>query len=80
MNVMYYLLYKYHISDEEYISICKKCFESEPKEIQIFIQESSTDDLDSELKYHKVLPVYSDYCKAIKYELMLRNDFRAIIY
>lgn len=72
------ILSLYQETDEEYIEDCKLCFNKEPIEIQKQIEEADTDELDNELKKHNWTTAFDEYCRAIKYELMLRNDFKKI--
>ena len=63
-------------STEEYIEDCRLCFLNELDSIQQELQEATTDELLDELKNHYWSSIFRDYCKAIKYELMLRMDFK----
>lgn len=73
------ILSMYIETDKEYIDNCKKCFLEESNEIQEFIQNANTDELEQELKRLNWTTTYKNYCRAIKYELMLRMDFEQII-
>ena len=68
-------LAKIYQTKEEYIEECKKCFLKQNKIIQEEIENASIEDLEYELK----LTMFGDYKKAIKYEIMLRNDFKVEI-
>lgn len=70
------ILAKYLESDEEYIKNCKQCFNKEPITIQQEIENASTKELLNELERHNWTTAFEDYCRAIKYELMLRLDFK----
>lgn len=61
-------------TDEEYINECKEQFLKLTVEEQEYIENCSTDEL--EMMRKKTFNV--DYKKAIKYELMLRLDFKEI--
>ena len=63
-------------SKKEYIEDCKLCFLNETEQIQEKIENADTDLLLDELKKHNWTTIYKDYCKAIKYELMKRLDFK----
>jgi hypothetical protein len=61
-------------TDKEYINECKKQFLKLTIEEQKYIENCSTDEL--EMIRKKTFDI--DYKKAIKYELMLRLDFKEI--
>lgn len=67
-------LLKIYQTKEEYIEECKQCFLKQDKTIQEEIENADTEELDYQLKVSN-FSVFEDYIKAIKYELMLRNDF-----
>ena len=76
MNFIDMILLENFETDKEYIANCKKCFLKEPKFIQEEIENADTDILDRELKRHSWTTTFNEYCRAIKYELMRRNDFK----
>ena len=67
-------LAKIYQTKEEYIEECKQCFMRQSKEIQEEIENASTEELEQELKVTN-FSVFEELRKAMKYELMLRNDF-----
>ena len=69
-------LRKINQTKEEYIKECKKCFLKQNKEIQEEIENADTDILIYEIKRGNWLMRDEEYFNALKYELMLRNDFR----
>ena len=75
MNYIESVLRELNLTKEEYIKECKKCFLNEQEIIQQEIEEADTETLDYELYLKQGFEPYKDYCKAIKYELMLRTDF-----
>lgn len=79
MSYIESVLKEIYQTDKEYIKDCKQCFLNEETEIQDYIQEASTEELLDELKKHNWTITYKDYCKAIKYELMLRLDFKEVL-
>lgn len=64
-------------SKRKYIKQCKRAFLQETEQSQKFIQNADTDFLINE--YNKYILRDKNYLLAIKYELMLRNDFKIII-
>lgn len=70
------ILLLYQETNEQYIQNCKLCFNKEPIEVQEQIENMDTDELDNELKKHQLTTAFNEYCRAIKYELMRRNDFK----
>ena len=76
MSYLLEQLAKVYETKEEHIDRCKKCFLNEAKDIQCEIEEASTDELLDELKSHTWSTTFDDYCDAIRYELMLRSDFK----
>lgn len=75
MNYFEEQLAKIYQTKEEYIEECKKCFLKQNKSIQEEIENANTEDLEKELQLNN-FSIFNVYRKAIKYELMLRNDFK----
>ena len=67
-------LLKIYQTKEEYIEECRQCFLKQTKETQEEIENADTEELEHQLKISN-FSIYEDFTKAIKYELMLRNDF-----
>ena len=71
-------LSKIYQTKEEYINECKQCFLKQDKKTQKEIEEADTEELEYEIKLNN-FDTFNDFRKAIKYELMLRNDFKTKI-
>ena len=76
INIIDYILSYENQTLDEYIEDCKYCFSQFSLEDQEEIQNSNTDDLIDYIKSHNWSTAFTDYCKAIKHELMLRLDFK----
>ena len=75
MNYFLQELAKIYQTKEEHIEECKQCFFKEDIHTQQEIENADTDELIDELKKHNWTTTFENYCNAIKYELMIRNDF-----
>lgn len=79
MNYIESVLRELNFTKEEYIADCKRCFFNEPEVIQQEIRDADIEELEHQLFLHRSFETYRDYCKAIKYEMMLRTDFKVRI-
>lgn len=71
MSYIEEVLKEIYQTKEEYIEECKRCFLKEDEETQEEINNADIETLD----YYLKITFNNDLKKAIKYELMLRNDF-----
>ena len=74
MNYIMNELSKMYQTKEEYIAECKQCFLKQSKDMQEQIENANIEDLEYELKVSN-FSIFEDFRKAIKYEIMLRNNF-----
>ena len=62
--------------DKDYIKECEECFYKQSIEMQSIIQQIDTDNLLIELKKKNWLMRNEIFYHALKYELMVRMDFK----